>query len=239
MMLSLLQDMAKGEALLKNIYEHVRLGKGWNRTMLAVVYDDAGGFFDQAIPPFEGVPADEAPCSKVNQGCPHKFDYKRLGLRSAGLLISPWVAKNDVFQEPKQGPTPTSQFELTSVPATAHKLFNLDAFLTKRDAWAGTFDELLTLDQPRADCPLTLPPVPAPHEETDNGNEAKHNCCEKGEPSRRQLRNLVTFSRETNTPVPDLGTMSYDEARRLINSRFSEWKQAQEANPSYNYHQEL
>jgi hypothetical protein len=46
-------------------------------------------------------------------------------------------------------------------------------------------DELLTLDEPRTDCPLTLPSAPPPHEETNNDNEAKHNCCEKGEPSRR------------------------------------------------------
>ncbi len=27
-------------------------------------YDDAGGFFDQIIPPFVGVPSDDAPCHK-------------------------------------------------------------------------------------------------------------------------------------------------------------------------------
>jgi len=36
---------------------------------------------------------------------------------------------------------------------------------TKRDAWAGSFEELLTLDSPRTDCPLHFPespPVAAP-----------------------------------------------------------------------------
>jgi hypothetical protein len=33
--------------------------------------------------------------------------------------------------------------------------------------------------------------------------------------------------------------MSYDEAGRYINSRFAEWKQAQEISPSYKYHEEL
>ena len=59
------------------------------------------------------------------------------------MLISPWVAKGTVFQEPQAGPSPTSQFELTSVPATIKNLFNLSSFLTKRDAWAGNFEELL------------------------------------------------------------------------------------------------
>ena len=35
-------------------------------------------------------------------------------------------------------------------------------FLTKRDAWAGSFDELLTLDAPRGDTPLHLPEAPKP-----------------------------------------------------------------------------
>lgn len=55
------------------------------------------------------------------------------------------------------GPTSTSQFEHSSIPATVKKLFNLKSnFLTKRDAWAGTFDHYLKLrDHPRDDCPGT------------------------------------------------------------------------------------
>ena len=77
------------------------------------------------------------------------------------MLISPWVAKGTVFQEPQAGPSPTSQFELTSIPATIKNLFNLSSFLTKRDAWAGNFEELL-LDSPRDDAPMHLPDAPAP-----------------------------------------------------------------------------
>ena len=39
---------------------------------------------------------------------------------------------------------------------------NLSGFLTKRDAWAGSFDELLTLSEPRGDAPLHLPEAPKP-----------------------------------------------------------------------------
>jgi hypothetical protein len=42
-----------------------------------------------------------------------------------------------LLQEPR-GPTRTSQFELSSVPATLKTLFNLTGFLTARDAWAGS-----------------------------------------------------------------------------------------------------
>ena len=88
------------------------------------------------------------------------------------MLISPWVEKGVVIQEPK-GPTDTSQFELSSIPATIHNLFNLSQFLTKRDEWAGTFEELL-LDEPRADadCSMHLPDPPKPaHPSTPPTNQ--------------------------------------------------------------------
>lgn len=76
------------------------------------------------------------------------------------------------LQEPL-GPTKTSQFEHSSISATITNLFNLSrdkdtalgpvpGFLTQRDAWAGSFHELLTLDSPRKDCPMHLPTPPVP-----------------------------------------------------------------------------
>jgi len=92
--------------------------------------------------------------------CGEPFDFRRLGLRTTAMLLSPWVPKGAVFQEPK-GPTATSQFDETSLLATAKNLFNLSSFLTKRDAWAGSFDELL-LNEPRTDCPMHFPEPPKP-----------------------------------------------------------------------------
>lgn len=166
-------DVAKGERLLKDVYEAVRNGPGWAKTLMIVAYDDAGGFYDHVVPPYTGVPADDAPCHIAGPltdppytcpgGAGPAFDFRRLGLRTAAMLISPWVAKGAVFQEPKRGPTATSQFDLTSIPATIKNLFNLSHFLTKRDAWAGNFEELL-LDAPRpeADMPYHLPEAPKP-----------------------------------------------------------------------------
>ena len=152
-------------------------------------YDDAGGAYDHVVPPSNGVPADEAPCRAP---CAD-FDFKRLGPRTTAVLSSPWVQKSSVVQEPRAGPTRTSQFEHSSIPgtgrpsslnlkhidfqdgqtyrcvvndfvhaaATVKGLFNLTAFLTKRDAWAGSFEELL-LDAPRRDTPAHLPDAPNP-----------------------------------------------------------------------------
>lgn len=142
--------------------ESLRNGPGWNNTLFLVMYDDAGGLYDHIIPPFEGVPNDESPCNVVkkansNVGCAG-FDFERLGLRATAMLISPWVKKSSVIQEPK-GPTNTSQWEHSSVSATLKNLYGLTSFLTKRDAWAGSLTEVL-LDKPRTDAPLHFPTPP-------------------------------------------------------------------------------
>ena len=159
-------DIAKGERQQKDIYEALRAGPKWNRTLFLIAYDDAGGTYDHVVPPHEGVPDDESPCQAPCQS----FDFRRLGLRSTAMLISPWVAAGRVFQEPQapfdphagsgRSPYNTSQFELTSVAGTVKHLFNLTTFLTKRDMWAGNFEELL-LDKPRTDAPMHLPDAPA------------------------------------------------------------------------------
>lgn len=54
-----------------------------------------------------------------------------------------------------RGPAPNSEFEHSSIPATIKKMFNLSSnFLTHRDAWAGTFEQVVAeLTSPRTDCP--------------------------------------------------------------------------------------
>jgi phospholipase C len=79
---------------LKDIYEALRAGPKWNTTLFVNVYDDAGGTYDHVVPPFEGVPDDEAPC----QAPCRSFDFRRLGLRSAAIAMSPWITKGRVIQ---------------------------------------------------------------------------------------------------------------------------------------------
>ena len=164
-------DLAKGERQLKDIYEAVRNGKNWNNTLLVVTYDDYGGFYDHVKRP--NAPNDESPCNVWNKqhnvskdgntSCPSPFDFQKLGLRSSTMLISPWIEKGSIINEPKSGPNTggiPSQWDHTSMLATAKNLFSLPGFLTKRDAWAGSFDELF-LDVPRTDAgPVHLPSPP-------------------------------------------------------------------------------
>jgi hypothetical protein len=130
--------------------------------VLSATDDDGGGFYDHVTPPSEGVPnPDSASGCQVPANCSGhpNFDFKRLGIRVTSYVISPWIPKNLAIQRPT-GPQETSQWDLTSNVATAKNLFGLKTFLTKRDAWSGSMTELLTLDEPRDDCPLHFPEGP-------------------------------------------------------------------------------
>lgn len=165
------------------------------------------------------------------------------------MLMSPWVKAGSVFQEPK-GPTNSSQFDLTSVPATLKNLFNLTGgFLTKRDAWSGSFDELL-LDSPRQDAPLHLPEAPKPAKPWDpphsgnwppqnleqgqqhlavGGPEPQHCslqtqvCHTPTNVTMKQRKRITWFSRLTSTPEPNVESMTSAEAELWLAARWDAW----------------
>uniref|UniRef100_A0A0A8XQH9 Non-specific phospholipase C6 n=1 Tax=Arundo donax TaxID=35708 RepID=A0A0A8XQH9_ARUDO len=150
-------DVANGQRLVKDVYEALRASPQWNQTLLIVTYDEHGGFYDHVATPTAGVPSPDG----IRGPPPFFFKFDRLGVRVPTIMVSPWIKKGTVVGRPV-GPTDTSEFEHSSIPATLKKIFNLSSdFLTKRDAWAGTFEHIFTeLDQPRTDCPETLPEVP-------------------------------------------------------------------------------
>jgi len=149
-------DVALGQRFVKEVYETLRASPQWNEMALLITYDEHGGFYDHVPTPVSGVPNPDG----IIGPDPFYFRFDRLGVRVPTILVSPWVDKGTVIHEP-EGPTPYSQFEHSSIPATVKKLFNLESnFLTKRDAWAGTFEKYFRLrDTPRDDCPVTLPEV--------------------------------------------------------------------------------
>ncbi|CAM8949407.1 unnamed protein product [Rhodiola kirilowii] len=149
-------DMAHGQRFVKEVYETLRASPQWNEMAILITYDEHGGFYDHVPTPVSGVPNPDG----IIGPDPFYFRFDRLGVRVPTLLISPWIEKGTVIHKPT-GPTPTSQFEHSSIPATVKRLFNLKSnFLTKRDAWAGTFERYFHLrDTPRTDCPVTLPEV--------------------------------------------------------------------------------
>ncbi|KAK3408459.1 hypothetical protein EUGRSUZ_J00692 [Eucalyptus grandis] len=148
-------DVYQGQMFVKEVYETLRASPQWNQTLLLITYDEHGGFFDHVPTPVRGVPSPDGIVGPE----PFNFTFNRLGVRVPTIAASPWIEKGTVVHGPNGSPFPTSEYEHSSIPATVKKLFNLSApFLTKRDAWAGTFEGIVqTRTEPRTDCPEKLP----------------------------------------------------------------------------------
>ncbi|CAI9113026.1 OLC1v1013550C2 [Oldenlandia corymbosa var. corymbosa] len=149
-------DVANGQKLVKEVYETLRASPQWNETLLIITYDEHGGFYDHVLTPYVNVPNPDG----ITGPAPYFFNFDRLGVRVPTVMVSPWIKKGTVISRPN-GPTPDSEFEHSSIPATIKKIFNLSSnYLTHRDSWAGTFEQVVgELTSPRTDCPEVLPDV--------------------------------------------------------------------------------
>jgi phospholipase C len=161
-------DVAEGQKFVKEVYEVLRSSPQWNEILFIITYDEHGGFYDHVPTPVKNVPSPD----DIVGPEPYYFKFDRLGVRVPTIMISPWINKGTVVHGPN-GPYPSSEFEHSSIPATVKKIFNLKSdFLTKRDAWAGTFEGILQLrDSPRTDCPDKLP-TPAKLRQTQAKEDA-------------------------------------------------------------------
>jgi phospholipase C len=153
------EDARYGDNLVADVYEALRANDAvWAKTVLIVTYDEHGGFYDHVVPPAENIPNPDGINSPV-AGDPGAsfvppFEFDRLGLRVPAVIASPWV---------KAGKIDSTRYQHTSVLATLKKMFNLPAFLTKRDASANAFDQIFQeLSAPRTDTPKTLPRATLP-----------------------------------------------------------------------------
>ncbi|AOJ11494.1 alkaline phosphatase family protein [Burkholderia mayonis] len=79
-------DIRNGQAFLNQIYDAVRNGPGWQRTLLVVTYDEWGGFFDH-VAPFQR-PVSTAEALLGNDGY--------LGFRVPLVLIGPTARRGYV-----------------------------------------------------------------------------------------------------------------------------------------------
>ncbi len=160
-------DVRWGEYLIADVYEALRGNETvWNSSVLVIVYDEHGGFYDHMPPPPAINPDNK---NSPQPGDPHYapvFAFDRLGLRVGAVLVSPWIEAGTVCSKLLQH---------TSVMATARKLFGIGGHLTTRDEGAATFDDLFSLAAPRTDAPLRLPrpPLPKLPEPTDAAHPAQ------------------------------------------------------------------
>jgi hypothetical protein len=132
-----------GEQLIADVYNTLRSSPQWHESLLLVLWDEHGGFYDHVPPPTTVNPdGKDSP----------EFDFTRLGIRVPAVVVSPWIPGGTIDH---------TLYDHSSLPATLKSLFGLRSFLTKRDAQANTFEHLCRLDTLRSDCPQNLRPVTA------------------------------------------------------------------------------
>lgn len=75
-------DVMRAEKLTADVYNALRGNKElWESTLLVVMFDEHGGFYDHVVPP-AAVPPDDHQ---------EEYAFDQLGVRVPALLISPWV----------------------------------------------------------------------------------------------------------------------------------------------------
>jgi phospholipase C len=138
-----LDDVTRGERLIKDTYEAIRNSPHWESSMLIVTFDEHGGFYDHVAPPAAIPPGDVAVDNYNHYG----FTFDQLGVRVPALVISPYTARGVIDH---------TTYDHTSILSTVERLFGFGA-LTQRDANAADTLHLLSLESPRTDTPATLP----------------------------------------------------------------------------------
>ncbi|HMF17063.1 MAG TPA: alkaline phosphatase family protein, partial [Gemmataceae bacterium] len=131
------------QALLARVYNAIRANDDlWHSSLLVVLYDEHGGFYDHVSPP-DAVPPSIPP------GHIPEYDFKRLGIRVPALLISPWAPQKVIH----------TTFDHTSLLKYMSDKWQL-APLTERVSSAASFASEISTNF-RTDTPASLP-VPGP-----------------------------------------------------------------------------
>jgi phospholipase C len=140
-----LDDVTGGERLIKQVYETIRNSALWEKSLLIVLWDEHGGFYDHVAPPAAAAPGDRIAAGSMNK---YGFDFKQYGVRVPAVVVSPLITKNTIDHR---------LYDHASVPRTLQELFSLSP-MTSRDGLAGSLLPLLLLrNSPRTDCITTLP----------------------------------------------------------------------------------
>ncbi|WP_027794467.1 alkaline phosphatase family protein [Paraburkholderia acidipaludis] len=133
-----MDGLTGGDQLVARVYGAIRNSPVWDRSLLLILYDEHGGFYDSVSPGAAPPPNDGAPATLNANG----FGFDVYGVRVPAIVVSPWVA---------QGQVDHTTYDHSSVLATLQRLFDL-APLTDRDRNANHVLALITRTC-RQDCP--------------------------------------------------------------------------------------
>jgi phospholipase C len=145
--------LSAGEALLADVTQALVGSPVWPQSLLLVLYDEHGGFYDQ-LPPPAALPPGDAPRNTGKAANPPElpFGFDRYGIRIPAIVVSPWVSTESVSHAP---------FDHASVVRTVFDLFGIPGSLTERDRIATSLRSAL-LREPTKKTPEPLPKPPKP-----------------------------------------------------------------------------
>ena len=117
---------------MRKVYEAIRNNsKLWESTLFVITYDEAGGYPDSRLCEERVVPV-TGPLAIAE----HDYDFKYLGPRVPGILISPYLPKGVIDDK---------LYEHASIAKSLKDLFGMksrcrdDGYLTDRDAQANSW----------------------------------------------------------------------------------------------------
>ncbi len=104
-------DIAQGQLFVRQVVDSVISSPNWDKTMLIIVYDEHGGFYDHVPPPQAAVIAEDT-------GLPTTY-----GVRVPAFIVSPWVTGGMVFGSGAGSGGPALHFDHTSILKTIASRF--------------------------------------------------------------------------------------------------------------------
>ncbi|KAJ5591834.1 uncharacterized protein N7459_002203 [Penicillium hispanicum] len=155
-------NVSFGQVLLKQVYDAVRTGPQWDKTLLLITFDETGGFYDHVAPPLAVRPDNKTYTETAPDGSKYTLKYDRLGGRLPTWLVSPYAPQGYIENfgtDPATGKS--ASYSSTSVLKTLGYLWDLED-LTTRVSHSPAFDHLIG-PQARPSAPTALAnPQPFP-----------------------------------------------------------------------------
>jgi phospholipase C len=135
-------NVAFAEQLIAAVYNAVRTGPAWERTLLVITFDEHGGCYDHVPPPM---------ATPVGRIARNGFAFDRFGPRVPAVIVSPYIAPGSILRPPGELP-----FDHTSIIATLDALFGLGPPLSARVAAAPDLISAMQLERPENGGPACI-----------------------------------------------------------------------------------
>ena len=159
--------VSHGEKLIANVYNAlVANPRVFRKSLLLIVYDEHGGFYDHVVPPghpgwkeqcpgveHEVVRPDEA--VGVGTGSENGYAFDTLGPRVPAVVVSPWIERGSAFGWKARDPARRATFDHTSILATVGAMTGV--WVDSRRARAATnLGVAINRTAPREDYPPSV-----------------------------------------------------------------------------------